>query len=195
MVTDLEFRTGNTPLTVKNTKEPIRLQIKRHMKKPILFQHWRFQQRANQERVNYHKFDINYDSSLHLELKPMNYCIDYNIYIKHGSRPSRDNYYKTWTLPDLSTCNGTGLQEDIRANICAIYKEVVESSLQLQINGSQQHINCSLMAVLQNRIGNALMPCQSDPYKIYLLDSETKNGPYYVGRQFVCVSCSFLFSI
>ena len=182
MLIDVEFKAGNKPLVVKNTKEPIRLQIKRAKEKPISFQHWRFQQRADQERVNYHKFNINHESSMHIELKPMNFCINYNVYIQYGSRPSRENYLKNWTLPDLSTCSSnTGLQEGIRANICAIYREVVEPSLSYHMNRSQEHVNCTLMSILQNRIKGALKSCSSDPYKIYLLDSETKNGLYNIG--------------
>ena len=184
-VTDLEFRAANSLLVVKNAKEPIKFQIRREVKQPIPFQHWKLQQRPNQERVNYHKFILNYDSSLHLEFKPTNYCMNYNIYIKYGSRPSRDDYLKNWTLPDLKTCNNTGHQEDVRANICAIYREVVESSLRHQGNGSEEIINCTLRATLQERIREALTPCTLDPYKAYLLDSETKNGAYYVGNSVI----------
>ena len=169
-------------MVVKDTKQPIKLQIKRNLDRPIPFQHWRFQQRAYQERANYHKLQIENDNSMHIELKPMNYCMNYNVYVKYGSRPSRDDYYKNWTLPDMSTCNNTGMQEDVRANICAIYREVVSPSLRNQVNGSQDHVNCSLMAVLQKRIKEALKLCSSDPYKIFLLDSETKNGIYYIGK-------------
>ena len=195
MLVDVEFKAGNKPLVVKNTKEPIRLQIKRAIERPISFQHWRFQQRANQERANYHKFSINHESSMHIELKPMNFCINYNVYIQYGSRPSRDNYLRNWTLPDLSTCNNTGLQEDIRANICAIYREVVEPSLRYHENRSQEHVNCTLMSILQNRIKDVLKYCSSDPYKIYLLDSETKNGMYYIGKQIIFYIDSFSYLI
>ena len=180
-VTDLELRASDSPLVVANAKEPIKFQIRREMKQPIPFQHWKLQQRSNQERVNYHKFILNYDSSLHLEFKPTNYCMNYNIYIKYGSRPSRDDYLKNWTLPDLRTCNNTGHQEDVRANICAIYREVVESSLRSQGNGSEEIVNCTSMATLRERIRDALIPCSSDPYKVYLSDSETKTGVYYIG--------------
>lgn len=186
-VTMFELKADETPLVVRNTKEPIELKIKRNFERPIPFQHWRFQQRANQERINYHKLEVTNDNSLHIELKPMNYCIDYHIFIKRNSRPSRDDYYKNWTLPDLSTCNSTGLQEEIKANICAIYRELVSPSLRYQVNASQQHINCSIMEALQKRIKDALKLCKSDPFRIYLTDTESKNGIYYLSKYFVFI--------
>ena len=112
----------------------------------------------------------------------MNYCIDYHIYIKYGSRPSRDNYDRNWTLPDLSTCNNTWLQDVIRRNICSIYQEVVDPSLRYQVNDSDTNVNCTLRELLDNRIKEVVEPCTSDPYRIHMLDSETKNGTYVFGE-------------
>ncbi len=149
---------------------------------PLVFQHWLFQERQNHERVNYHKLEVKNDNSIHVEFKPMNYCSDYQIYIKYNTRPSRLNYDRNWTLPDLSSCNTTGLQDVIRANICSTYQEIVNSALENQYNGSKAVFNCTLKILLETRIKQITSQCLSDPFRIFMSDTETRNGTYFVGE-------------
>ncbi|XP_065069836.1 uncharacterized protein LOC135694887 isoform X2 [Rhopilema esculentum] len=180
-VTQFDLKSGETPLAVRNTQKPVELELKRELSHPIQYQHWRFQERPGQERVNFHKLEIKNDNSLHIELKPMNYCVDYHVFLNYGSRPSRDHYLKNWTLPDLSTCNRTGLAEDLRANICSIYQSMIDPALRIQVNGSQLHLNCTLRKNLELRVNDALKNCTLDPYRVFLSDVETKNGIFYFG--------------
>ena len=181
-LSECELRSDERVMKVENTQVPIKMQIRRELPRPIAYQHWLLQERPLKELVNYHKLEVKHDNSLHIEFKPMNYCMNYHIYIKYGSRPSRDNYDRNWTLPDLSTCNHTGSQDAIRRNICLIYQDVVDPSLRYQFNGSSSNVNCTLRDFLDKRIKKALNSCTLDPYKVYLLDSETKNGTYYFGK-------------
>ena len=134
--------------------------------------------------MNFHTLKVQHDNSLHIEFKPMNFCMDYEIYIKYGGRPSREDFYKNWTLPDLRTCGGSQMQETIRANICSIYQNIVNELNEVRVNDTESNMNCTLMALLEQRVKDVVKPCELYPYRVFLLDSETKNGTYVFGRLF-----------
>ena len=181
-VIDYNLRSDQTILSVKDTKKPVQLYIPRKLERPLAYQHWSFQERANSARMNFHTLNVEHDNSFHIEFKPMNYCSNYQIYVKHGVRPSLENYDRNWTLPNLSLCNSTGLQDIVKFNICSTYLELVDSSLSYQYNGSETNINCTLQDLLEARIKEITSQCSSDPYKVFMLDTETKNGTYYFGK-------------
>ena len=177
---------------VSNTKQAILLSIPRKLERPIPFQHWTFHEAIGKEKLNFHTMKIENGNSLHTEFKPMNYCIDYEIFIKFGSRPSRDNYFKNWTVPDLSTCGDVGMQQLIRANICSAYQIIVSKLNQTGIVESESSINCTLMEQLELQVDNIVKSCRLYPYRVFILDTETSDGTYFFSKYMqIHISCTF----
>lgn len=158
------------------------MSIPRKLEKPMAYHHWTFNEQTGKEKSNFHNLKVEHDNSLHVEFKPMNYCIDYEVFIKYEAKPSRDQYYKNWTLPDLSTCGDTRIQEEIRANICIVYQKTVAQLNTFGTNGTEPNINCTLMEQLEASIKELVQRCILYPYRLFLLDSETKNGTYVYGK-------------
>ena len=161
------------------------LSIPRNLERPIPFDHWVYREKIGEEKANFHTVKIQNGNSLHIEFKPANYCLDYEMYIKYELRPSRKDFFKNWTLPDLSTCGDTGVQEVIRANICSLYQNTVNELNTYGAMDSDSSINCTLMESLEQQVRNLVKSCRLFPYLVFISDSETKDGTYVFGK---CIS-------
>ena len=181
-VIEVELKSATSILSVLNTKQPVQLSIPRKLEQPILFGHYTFREKIGEERRNFQTFKIENRNSLHMDFKPANYCMDYDILVKYDSRPSREDFFKNWTLPDLSTCGDKGVQEAIRASICSAYQDVVNK---LNTHGTmdpETSINCTLMDALELKVSELVKSCRLFPYRVFISDTETQDGTYFIGK-------------
>ena len=172
--------TNSTELVVRNTKKPIVIYVPRHISSQPKYNNWMLQQSKGGLETNYHRIQVLNNRSLHIEFLPTNYCINFDAYLKHNQRPTKENYDLMKIFPDMSQCNTSGLAAEIRANICTIYTEFV--SMPEKSNYSDKIRSCDEREKLEQKIRKITSLCEKDPFRMFLSDNNTKNGTYILGE-------------
>ena len=133
--------------------------------------------RKSNEYWNFHVIDVAKDSSLHIELKPFNKCLEFDIFLKHGSRPSKTDYDFFWSIPNITRCkNSTFLQ-----NICEEFNHVNDNLRIL----SDKTSNCTEEEqIIYNRT-KLIKSCEpnSDPYRVFVSDVDIRKGISILGKR------------
>ena len=164
-------------LHINKSLKPIIIFIPRN-KASIAWQHSRiFTQSKNGATINYHRIQVQNQSSLHIELLPTNYCVSFAVYFKYGRPPTIETYDLKKAIPDFSQCNVS--EARIRADSCVFYKKFISNV----DNDDNSVADCNRRKELDREIKQKIMSsCSVDPFRIFIPENYIRKGHYYVGK-------------
>ena len=118
--------------------------------------------------MNYHSVDITSNQSLHFQIIPTNYCVNFSVYLKKDVKPTEADHDLNWTLP-LPCSNNASF------NVCNFY-----STRAHDLRGLANLTDCEKLAILDKDVRNLTWGCK-DPYTIFLSNMDLRMGKYWIG--------------
>ena len=123
-----------------------------------------------------HSIDVPKDNSIHIELRPFNKCLTFDVFLKHGSKPSKIDYDFTWSVPNVTTCiNSTFLQ-----HVCREFNNA-DADLKVIPNYAQ---NCTADEHFIYNRTKSVKSCKlhHDPYRLFVSNTDIPSGRSFLGK-------------
>ena len=171
-VVDFHLKSSDlSPMTISNTTKLIDITLPLQSKS---VQAERYNLNKSGEGYwAFHTIDIPENHNINIELQPLNKCLHLDVFLKYGGRPSLSDYQFSWKIPNASNCsNGTYLKD-----ICTHFKAVTA-----HLNGSFSNCTETENMIYNYTKTDGSCNGQNNPYKLFLSNTDTKSGRYYLGE-------------
>ena len=169
------FTSNGTRINIKDSKNPIVMRIPRRVPPYPPYEDYTLEM-----KTNYHEIPILNSSSLHIEILPANYCINFHVLLKYGKHPTNESFIYKGTVPDFSRCKLRAAR-NISTQICHRYNEL--ASLLNHTNKSMENIDSETRESMDREMMktiSSLCPAMKDSFRLFISDRNTRNGNYYL---------------